>query len=143
MTVQELSRSQETERSVVGRVMARLVPFLALLYVFNLLDRGNVSIAALTMQKDLHFSDTIYGLGAGMFFIGYFLFEVPSNLLMERVGARRWIARIMLSWGAVSTAMMFVRTPFSFYALRFLLGLAEAGFYPGILLYLTYWVPES
>ena len=82
--------------------MMRLVPFLAILYVFNLLDRGNVSIAALTMQKDLHLQRPVYGLGAGIFFIGYFIFEVPSNLIMERVGARRWIARIMLSWGAIS-----------------------------------------
>lgn len=143
MTSSALSPSQEVERRVVKKVLARLTPFLALLYVFNLLDRGNVSIAALTMQKDLHFSDTVYGLGAGLFFIGYFFFEVPSNLIMERVGARRWIARIMLTWGALSASMMFIHTPFSFYALRVLLGVAEAGFYPGILLYLTYWVPAS
>ena len=123
--------------------MGRLIPFLAILYVFCLLDRGNVSIAALTMQKDLKFSDTIYGLGAGIFFLGYFLFEVPSNLIMEKVGARLWIARIMVTWGIISGAMMFVRSPGSFYTMRFLLGLAEAGFYPGVLLYLTYWVPAS
>ena len=132
-----------SEQTAVRKILARLIPFLALLYVFNLLDRGNVSIAALTMQRDLKFSDTVYGLGAGIFFIGYFLFEVPSNLIMQRVGARRWIARIMLSWGLVSTCMMFVHTAFSFYLLRFLLGVAEAGFYPGVLLYLTYWVPSS
>lgn len=135
--------SPTMERAVIGKMMVRLIPFLAILYVFCLLDRGNVSIAALTMQKDLAFSDVVYGMGAGIFFIGYFIFEVPSNLIMERVGARRWIARIMVTWGLISAAMMFVRTPFSFYALRFLLGLAEAGFYPGILLYLTYWVPAS
>ena len=95
------------------------------------------------MQKNLKFSDTVYGFGAGIFFLGYFLFEVPSNLIMERAGARRWIARIMVTWGIISAAMMFVRSPGSFYGLRFLLGLAEAGFYPGILLYLTYWVPAS
>lgn len=143
MTARTLTDSAELERSVIKKVLTRLVPFLAILYVFNLLDRGNVGIAAMAMKRDLKFSDTVYGLGAGMFFIGYFFFEVPSNLIMERVGARRWIARIMVSWGAVSAAMMFVRTPLSFYTLRFLLGLAEAGFYPGIILYLTYWVPSN
>jgi MFS transporter, ACS family, tartrate transporter len=131
------------EKSVVKKIMNRLIPFLAILYVFCLLDRGNVSIAALTMQKDLNFSDKVYGLGAGIFFIGYFIFEVPSNLIMEKVGARRWIARIMITWGLISAGMMFVKTPVSFYTMRFLLGLAEAGFYPGVLLYLTYWVPAS
>ncbi len=141
MTVLEPSRDQTIENAIVKKVLMRLIPFLAILYLFNLMDRGNVSIAALTMQKDLHFNDEVYGLGAGIFFIGYFLLEVPSNLIMQRVGARRWIARIMLTWGAISTSMMFVHTPMSFYSLRFMLGLAEAGFYPGILLYLTYWVP--
>jgi ACS family tartrate transporter-like MFS transporter len=133
----------EIERRYLNKILTRLIPFLAILYVFCLLDRGNVSIAALTMQKELRFSDTIYGAGAGIFFLGYFLFEVPSNLIMERVGARLWIARIMLTWGIVSTAMMFVHSPMSFYILRFLLGIAEAGFYPGILLYFTYWVPAN
>ncbi|HLK61344.1 MAG TPA: MFS transporter [Chthonomonadaceae bacterium] len=135
--------TQEIERSAIRKIMLSLAPFLALLYVFNMLDRGNVSSAALTMQKDLHFSDTVYGLGAGIFFIGYFFFEVPSNLVMERVGARRWIARIMISWGIISACMMFVRNPASFYGLRTLLGVAEAGFFPGIILYLTYWVPSK
>jgi ACS family tartrate transporter-like MFS transporter len=108
-----------------------------------MLDRTNINIAALTMKDDLRFSDAVYGFGAGIFFIGYFLFEVPSNLIMEKVGARRWIARIMLTWGAISACMMFVTTPISFYILRFLLGVAEAGFYPGVLLYLTYWVPAG
>lgn len=135
--------SPTMERAVIGKLMARLIPFLSILYVFCLLDRGNVSIAALTMKKDLVFDDKIYGLGAGIFFVGYFIFEVPSNLIMEKVGARRWIARIMVTWGLVSAGMMFVRNDISFYSLRFLLGLAEAGFYPGILLYLTYWVPAS
>lgn len=143
MRAAEPLHSQSRDHSVIQKILARLTPFLAILYVFCLLDRGNVSIAALTMQKDLRFSDPVYGLGAGMFFIGYFLFEVPSNLIMERVGARRWIARIMLTWGVVSASMLFVRTPLSFYCLRFLLGLAEAGFYPGIILYLTYWVPAA
>lgn len=143
MTEQERLRSQTFERAVLAKVLTRLVPFIALLYMFNILDRGNVSIAALTMQKDLRFSDTVYGLGAGIFFIGYFIFEVPSNLIMQRVGARLWIARIMFSWGAVSTGMMFVHSATSFYILRFLLGVAEAGFYPGIMLYFTYWLPGS
>lgn len=135
--------SKALERAVVIKLMTRLIPFLAILYVFCLLDRGNVSIAALTMQRDLAFSDKVYGLGAGIFFIGYFLFEVPSNLIMERVGARKWIARIMVTWGVISAAMMFVSTPLSFYCMRFLLGLAEAGFYPGVLLYFTFWVPAK
>jgi ACS family tartrate transporter-like MFS transporter len=143
MTDLELSRSKQIEDAVAKKILTRLVPFLALLYVANILDRSNVSIAALTMQKALNFSDTVYGLGAGIFFIGYFFFEVPSNLIMERVGARRWIARIMLSWGIISTSMMFVRSPISFYSMRCLLGLAEAGFYPGIILYITYWVPTN
>ena len=139
----EPSSSPDMERVVVQKILARLVPFLSVLYVFCLLDRTNLSIAALQMTADLKFSDTVYGLGAGMFFVGYFFFEVPSNLIMEKVGARLWIARIMITWGLVSAAMMFVSTPTSLYVLRFLLGLAEAGFYPGILLYLTYWVPAS
>ncbi len=143
MTDLETLRAKEIEASVIRKVLTRLAPFLAILYTFNILDRNNLSIAALTMKDALHFSDFVYGLGAGMFFIGYFFFEVPSNLIMERVGARRWIARIMLSWGIISTSMMFVHTPTSFYAVRCLLGLAEAGFYPGIILYLTYWVPAN
>jgi ACS family tartrate transporter-like MFS transporter len=143
MTDLETLRAKEIEASVMRKILTRLTPFLAVLYTFNILDRNNISIAALTMKDALSFSDKVYGLGAGMFFIGYFFFEVPSNLIMERVGARRWIARIMLTWGLVSTSMMFVRTPASFYAIRCLLGLAEAGFYPGIILYLTYWAPAS
>src|SRR5207237_8615268 len=95
------------------------------------------------MTGDLHFSDAVYGFGAGIFFVGYFLFEVPSNLILDRVGARRWIARIMITWGAVAAAMMFVRGKWSFYSLRLLLGLAEAGFFPGMVLYLTYWFPPA
>ncbi len=135
--------SQEMERVVVQKICKHLIPFLAILYTFCILDRGNISIAALQMKPDLKFNDGVYGLGAGVFFLSYFLCEVPSNLIMERVGARRWIARIMITWGAISAALMFVHTPMSFYILRFLLGAAEAGFYPGILLYLTYWVPAS
>ena len=113
-----------------------------LLYIVSYLDRINIGFAALQMNRDLGLSPAVYGFGAGIFFIGYFLFEVPSNLIMTRVGARLWMARIMITWGIISSAMMFVRGPASFYALRFLLGLAEAGFFPGMILYLTYWFPS-
>jgi ACS family tartrate transporter-like MFS transporter len=128
-------------RATMRRVSLRLLPFLFLIYVFNFLDRTNVAIAALQMNRDLHFSATAYGFGAGIFSLGYALFEVPSNLVLARVGARYWIARIMISWGLVASAMMFVRTPTQFYALRFLLGVAEAGFAPGIIYYLSGWFP--
>jgi ACS family tartrate transporter-like MFS transporter len=141
MTDPEPGSAKAIERSVVKKMMWGLMPCLAVLYMFNMLDRGNVAIAALTFKRDLHFSDPQYGLGAGIFYIGYFLFEIPSNLIMERVGARRWIARIMISWGVVSAAMMFMRSPVTYCTLRVLLGIAEAGFYPGIILYITYWVP--
>ncbi|MDF6373302.1 MFS transporter, partial [Escherichia coli] len=127
------------EEATYRKVTWRLVPFLLLCYVVAYLDRVNVGFAKLQMLNDLKFSETIYGLGAGIFFIGYFLFEVPSNVILHRVGARIWIARIMISWGLISAAMMFVTTPAMFYVMRFLLGLAEAGFFPGIILYLTYW----
>src|SRR5256885_2052027 len=113
------------------------------LYVVAYLDRINVGFAALQMRQDLGFTDAVYGLGAGIFFIGYFLFEVPSNLIMHRVGARVWMARIMISWGVISAAMMLARGAASFYALRFLLGAAEAGFFSGMILYLTYWFPPA
>lgn len=128
-------------RATLRKVALRLIPFMFLLYVVSFLDRVNVSFAALQMNEDLGFSDAVYGLGAGIFFIGYFLFEVPSNLILERVGARIWIARIMISWGVISAAMFLVTGPVSFYVLRFLLGVAEAGFFPGMILYLTYWFP--
>jgi MFS family permease len=136
----------EANSAVIGEramshVTRRLVPFLCLLFVVNYLDRTNVAMAKLTMLGDAHLSDATYGLGAGLFFIGYFLFEVPSNLILQRVGAKRWIARIMITWGVCSAAMMLTRGPRSFYLVRFLLGLAEAGFFPGIVLYLTHWVP--
>lgn len=127
--------------AVTGRVTRRLIPFLFLCYVVNYLDRFNISFAALEMKTDLGLSDSVYGLGAAMFFAGYVTFEIPSNLILQRVGARRWIARIMVTWGAVSCAMMLVRTAGAFYALRFLLGVAEAGFLPGMLFYLTHWIP--
>lgn len=129
--------------NAVARITRRLIPFLCLLFIVNYLDRTNVAMAKLRMLGDTGISEAAYGLGAGLFFIGYFIFEVPSNLILERVGARIWIARIMISWGVVSAAMMLVRGPLSFFALRFILGVAEAGFFPGIVLYLTYWVPNA
>ncbi|BDB27953.1 permease [Cupriavidus sp. TA19] len=132
-----------TESETYTRVMWRLLPFLFLCYLCAYLDRINVGYAKLQMMQDLGLSDAIYGLGAGIFFVGYLLFEVPSNLILLRVGARRWIARIMVTWGIISAAMMFVKSPTSFYIMRFLLGVAEAGFIPAILLYLTYWFPAS
>jgi ACS family tartrate transporter-like MFS transporter len=133
----------ETERAIVAKVARRLIPCLAVLYFVSFLDRVNVGFAALTMNQDVGLSASAYGFGAGIFFLGYFIFEVPSNLIMKKVGARRWIARIMISWGLVSAAMAFVSGPVSFWCLRFLLGLAEAGFFPGMILYLTYWFPKE
>jgi ACS family tartrate transporter-like MFS transporter len=130
------------EERVVAKVVRRLVPFMFICYVVAYLDRVNVGFAAGSMQHDLGLSDAVYGFGAGLFFLGYFVFEIPSNLILARVGARVWIARIMLVWGLVSMAMIFVVGPHSFYALRLLLGLAEAGFFPGMVLFLTYWVPS-
>jgi ACS family tartrate transporter-like MFS transporter len=126
------------ERAVVAKVTRRLIPFMFVLYVVSYLDRINVGFAALQMNQELGFDSAVYGLGAGIFFIGYFLFEVPSNLILERVGARFWIARIMITWGIIAAAMMWVTHPWTFYLLRFLLGVAEAGFFPGMILYLTY-----
>jgi D-galactonate transporter len=126
-----------------AKVSRRLLPLLLLGYIVAYLDRVNVGFAKLEMLADLRFSETVYGFGAGIFFIGYFLFEVPSNLILHRVGARLWIARIMISWGLISAAMMFARTPAAFYFLRFLLGAAEAGFFPGVIYYLTHWYPAE
>jgi D-galactonate transporter len=139
-----MGKADETEafeKRVYTKVTWRLVPFLFLCYLFNFLDRVNIGFAKLQMQEDLGWSDTVYGIGMGVFFIGYFLFEVPSNLLLHRFGARLWMARIMVSWGLISSSMMFLKTPETFYILRFLLGFAEAGFFPGIILYFTYWYP--
>src|SRR5437870_113891 len=123
------------------KVSRRLIPFLFVLQVASYLDRINVGFAQLQMKSALGFSDTVYGLGAGIFFIGYFFFEVPSNLILSRIGARVWIARIMITWGLISSAMAIVGTPAGFYALRFLLGVAEAGFFPGVIYYLSLWFP--
>lgn len=129
------------ECSTFKAVQRHILPLVALLYVFAYLDRVNLSFASLQMNKDLGYSASVYGLGAGVFFVGYSLFELPSNLMLARLGARLWIARIMLTWGLVASSMIFVKTPMSFYLLRFLLGAAEAGFFPGIILYLGYWFP--
>jgi D-galactonate transporter len=129
------------EARTIAKVSARLVPFLILCFFVAYLDRVNVSFAALTMNKDLGLSASAFGFGAGIFFVAYFLFEVPSNLFLERVGARKWIARIMFTWGVVSGGMAFIRGETSFYVLRVLLGIAEAGFFPGIIFFLTLWFP--
>ncbi|MFD6697669.1 MULTISPECIES: MFS transporter [unclassified Microbacterium] len=129
--------------SVYRKVFFRIVPFLMLLWIVAWIDRVNIGFVKLRMLDDLGWSEAIYGLGAGIFFIGYFLFEVPSNLLLQKIGAKKTIMRITLGWGAVSILMMFATTPELFYVLRFLLGVFEAGFYPGIILYLTYWFPAN
>jgi ACS family tartrate transporter-like MFS transporter len=131
------------DRRVVRKAARRLLPLLVLLYLINYLDRVNVGFAALTMNADLGLSSAAYGLGAGLFFIGYFFFEVPSNIILHKVGARLWIARIMITWGLVASATAFVQGEVSFYVVRVLLGIAEAGFFPGVLLYLTYWFPRA
>lgn len=130
-------------RSALRQVAWRLIPFLGMLYFFAFLDRVNVGFAALTMNADLGISSAAFGIGSGIFFIGYILCEVPSNVMLERFGARIWIARIMISWGVLSGAMAFVQGPTSFYVVRFLLGIAEAGFFPGIIFYLTCWFPSQ
>jgi ACS family tartrate transporter-like MFS transporter len=135
-----------SEQALFSRISRRLLPFLFVLYIISFLDRVNVSYAGKQMQHDLAtngLNEKVFGTGAGIFFLGYFLFEIPSNLILQKVGARRWIARIMLTWGLVATAMMLVRGPRSFYGIRILLGLAEAGFFPGMILYLTYWFPAE
>lgn len=131
----------ELEKRTIAKLRWRIVPFVMLLYFIAYLDRVNIGFAALTMNADIGLSSAAFGFGAGIFFVGYFIFEVPSNLILHKVGARRWIARIMVTWGIVSMAMALVQGEASFYVLRFLLGVAEAGFFPGIILYLSYWFP--
>jgi len=133
----------DLETRVYAKVTRRLVPFLMLCYLGAYLDRVNVGFAKLQMLSDLQWSDTVYGLGAGVFFLGYFLFEVPSNMILHRFGARRWLARIMITWAMISASFAFVSSPTMFYVLRFLLGVAEAGFAPGVILYITYWFPSA
>ena len=129
------------EKATMRRVAWRLVPFICLLYFIAFIDRVNIGFAALTMNKDLGFTSAVFGFGAGVFFFGYFLFEVPSNIILDKVGARLWIARVMITWGILSFCFAFIAGETSFYVLRFLLGAAEAGFFPGIILYLSYWFP--
>ena len=133
---------EAVRKSAYRKIAFRLMPFLMLCYFCAYLDRVNVGFAKLQMMSDLQFSEAVYGLGAGIFFIGYFLCEVPSNIVLHKVGARRWIARIMITWGILSGCFAFVQTEWQFYTLRFLLGVAEAGLAPGLLLYLTYWFPS-
>jgi len=137
------SRLPPLAEDAVGRAMRRLLPFLLLMYVLAFLDRANIGFAQKVLQRDTGLSDTAFAFGAGVFFIGYALFEVPSNLLLHRVGARLWMCRIMVTWGIVSAATAWVSTPTAFYTLRFLLGVAEAGFFPGIVYYLTQWFPQA
>ena len=135
--------SQPNADATYRKVALRLIPLLFVCYIAAYLDRVNVGFAKLQMQQALQFSESVYGLGAGIFFIGYFIFEIPSNVMLHRVGAGKWIARIMVTWAVLSAAMMFVNSALSFYLVRFLLGVAEAGFFPGIILYLTYWFPAA
>ncbi len=137
------ANSQHGLDDVYRKISLRLLPFLTLCYMLAFLDRINIGFGKLQMQSDLGLSDAVYGIGAGIFFIGYVLFEIPSNLLLPRIGARRTVARIMVLWGLVSASMMFVHDAHSFYGLRFLLGVFEAGFAPGMILYLTYWYPPA
>jgi ACS family tartrate transporter-like MFS transporter len=131
------------EGELFAKCARRIIPWMILLYLVNVLDRVNVGFAALTMNKDLGFSPVVFGLGGGIFFLGYTLFQIPANLILERVGARRWVTLILGLWGVLSSANAFVQDAVSFYALRFVLGIAESGFYPAMLLYLTYWFPQA
>ena len=134
-------RGSADDEALFSKVSWRIMPLLIICYIIAFLDRINIGYAQLQMKQTLPFSDAVYGLGAGIFFIGYFLFEVPSNLMLEKIGARKTLLRIMFCWGIVAAGMMFVQTPTQFYVLRFLLGAFEAGFFPGVILYLTYWYP--
>jgi ACS family tartrate transporter-like MFS transporter len=130
-------------KAIYSKISWRLIPYIFVLYILAYLDRVNVGFAAVEMKHDLHLSDTVYGLGGGIFFLGQLLFDLPSNLLLGKIGPRIWISRIMITWGIVATCMMFVRGAHSFYFLRLLLGISEAGFFPGMILYLTYWFPSG
>ena len=138
-----VSETMVDGRALYSKISWRLIPYIFLLYIVAYLDRVNVGFAAADLERDLHFSNTVYGTGAGIFFLGSVLFDLPSNLMLTRVGARIWIARIMISWGVISTCMMFMHSKESFYILRFLLGVSEAGFFPGMIIYLTYWFPTQ
>jgi ACS family tartrate transporter-like MFS transporter len=138
-----LSSTKDIERRTIAKVSWRLLPLIIVIYFVAYMDRTNVGFAAFGMTKEFGFSATLFGWGAGIFFFGYFLFEVPSNVLLERTGARIWIARIMITWGLIAGAMAFIAGPISFLVMRFLLGAAEAGFFPGMILYFTYWFPKK
>ncbi|HEY9345809.1 MAG TPA: MFS transporter, partial [Inquilinus sp.] len=137
------ARTLTAEQSVIRKIAWRLMPLIMICYLFAFFDRINISFAKFQLAADLGLSNTAYGLGAALFVVGYVIFEVPSNLLLYRVGARRWIARIMISWGIATAAMVFVHAEWQFYGLRFIIGAMEAGFAPGILYYLTLWFPAS
>lgn len=143
LTSKSVTKENYSEKDILvyKKVIWKIIPFLCFCYIAAYLDRINVGLAKLHMLGDIHLSEAAFGLGAGLFFVGYILFEVPSNLIMEKVGAKIWIARIMITWGILSGLTMFVTTPMQFYILRFLLGAAEAGFLPGVLYYLTTWFP--
>ena len=131
----------DIEKRTLRKITWRIVPFIMILYLIAYIDRVNIGFAAITMKEDLGFTASILGFGAGIFFLGYFLFEVPSNIILHKVGARIWIARVMVTWGIIAGGMAFIESSTSFYVMRFLLGVAEAGFFPGIILYLSYWFP--
>src|SRR5213083_2995159 len=137
------TEASNLEQTTMAKVSWRLLPLIVVIYFVAYIDRTNVGFAALGMNRELGFTAYIYGWGAGIFFLGYFLFEVPSNIILAKVGARKWIARIMITWGIIAAAMAFTAGPKSFLILRFLLGAAEAGFFPGVILYLTYWYPAE
>ena len=137
------SGSDPVAKAAMSKAFWHIAPLILLAYLCAYMDRVNVGFAALQMNVDLKFSATIYGLGGGLFFLGYALLEIPSNLMLVRFGARRWIARIMITWGLLAAGMMFVRTPMQFYVMRFLLGVAEAGFFPGMMYYLSGWFPMA
>src|SRR5215469_7473603 len=141
MKTARLTADTQIERRTIGKISWRLLPLVVAAYCIAYIDRSNVSFASLTMNKDLGLTPFTYGLGAGIFFIGYFIFEIPSNVILEKVGARIWIARIMFTWGLISAATALATGPVSFLSIRFLLGAAEAGFFPGMILYFTYWFP--
>jgi MFS family permease len=135
--------SPEFERRTYARVTRRIIPFLFLCYIFAFIDRVNVGFAKLQMQQDLGISDAVYGTAAGIFFIGYFFFEVPCNMALQRIGAKFWLGPIMIVWGLVSACTMLVKSEGEFYLVRFLLGVVESGFFPGVILYLTFWYPSK
>jgi ACS family tartrate transporter-like MFS transporter len=136
-------RLEPADDLIFRRCARRLMPFILLLYLVNYIDRVNVGFAALTMNKDLSFSPAIFGFGASIFFIGYLIFQIPANLILDKFGARRWVFLMLAVWGVVSASNAFISGPFSYYGLRLLLGIAEAGFFPGMLLYMTYWFPDA